>query len=78
MYKEGLALNKLQWLICHKTQTNHLTVDTITILECKQISFNSIKKWNYWQTMCKQITDVELRLLHKNPWKHSIVCKNMN
>ena len=22
MYKEDLALNNLQWLICHKTQTN--------------------------------------------------------
>ena len=24
MYKEDLALNNLQWLICHKTQPNHL------------------------------------------------------
>ena len=23
MYKEDLALNKLQWLICHKTKPNH-------------------------------------------------------
>ena len=22
MYKEDLALNNLQWLICHKTQSN--------------------------------------------------------
>ena len=22
MYKEGLALNNVQWLICHKTQPN--------------------------------------------------------
>ena len=24
MYKEDLALNNLQWLICHKTQTNQI------------------------------------------------------
>ena len=24
MYKEDLALNNLQWLICHKTQPNHI------------------------------------------------------
>ena len=24
MYKEDLALNNLQWLICHKTKQNHL------------------------------------------------------
>ena len=23
MYKEDLVLNNLQWLICHKTQSNH-------------------------------------------------------
>ena len=25
MYKEDLALNNLQWLICHKTRANHQT-----------------------------------------------------
>ena len=25
MYKEDLELNNLQWLICHKTQVNHLS-----------------------------------------------------
>ena len=24
MYKEDLALNNLQWLICHKIQPNHI------------------------------------------------------
>ena len=24
MYKEDLALNNLKWLICHKTQPNHI------------------------------------------------------
>ena len=27
MYKEDLALNNLQWLICHKTQPNQLRND---------------------------------------------------
>ena len=26
MYKEDLALNKLQWLICHKTQPNQTII----------------------------------------------------
>ena len=26
MYNEELALNNQQWLICHKTKPNHLTV----------------------------------------------------
>ena len=26
MYKEDLALNNLQWLICHKTQLNQANV----------------------------------------------------
>ena len=27
MYKEDLALNNLQWLICHKTQPNQIIYD---------------------------------------------------
>ena len=33
MYKQDLALNNLQWLICHKTQinqTNHVSFKTWT------------------------------------------------
>ena len=26
MYKEDLALNNLQWLICHKTQPNQILI----------------------------------------------------
>ena len=45
MYQEGLALNNQQCLICNKTQLNHLTViETIAILEYKQIIFNSFLK----------------------------------
>ena len=28
MYKDDLALNELQWLICHKTQPNQSSRDT--------------------------------------------------
>ena len=31
MYKEDLALNNLQWLICHKTQPNLLSIKLITL-----------------------------------------------
>ena len=24
MYKENMALNNLQWMICHKTKPNHI------------------------------------------------------
>ena len=27
MYKEDLAFNKLQWLICHKTQTKRTLIN---------------------------------------------------
>ena len=30
MYKVNLALNNLQWLICHQTQLNHSHSDTFT------------------------------------------------
>ena len=26
MYKQGLALNNVQWLICYKTQSNQITI----------------------------------------------------
>ena len=31
MYKQGLALNSLQWLICHKTQLNLIIKNKITL-----------------------------------------------
>ena len=35
MYKENLALNNLQWLICHKTQTNHYHLyNNVLIIFC--------------------------------------------
>ena len=35
MYKEDLALNNLQWLICHKTQPNQ-TISTLPYFEKKE------------------------------------------
>ena len=31
MYSEDLALNNLQWLICHKTQPNQTQGSTLTV-----------------------------------------------
>ena len=32
MYKENLALNNLQWLICHKSQPNQTKTSLLAIL----------------------------------------------
>ena len=40
MYKEDLALNNQQWLICHKIKVNHLA-------DCKQMCFGSFKNIAY-------------------------------
>ena len=42
MYKEDLALNNLQWLICHKTKPNQLKVLLKKNHSCK--SLGSIKR----------------------------------
>ena len=33
MYKEDLALNNQQWLICHKTQLNHAKYTYILLMK---------------------------------------------
>ena len=43
MYKEDLALNNLQWLICHKTQPNQ-----IIYMYKKDLALNDclyVQKW---------------------------------
>ena len=35
MYKQDLALNNLQWLICHKTQPNPTFEDDFILLSSK-------------------------------------------
>ena len=53
MYKEDLALNNLQWLICHKTQLNQiiylismykedLASNNLELLICHKIQPNQI------------------------------------
>ena len=41
MYKEDLALNNLQWLICHKTQPNQKLKPSMSIFKWALISLNS-------------------------------------
>ena len=37
MYKEDLALNNLQWLICHKTKPNHTERNPQIFLEFEKL-----------------------------------------
>ena len=61
-------------------------VETIAMLECKQISSNSFKNeitfklFNYTYidiNVCKEITDISLLLLHRNAWNHLTEYKEM-
>ena len=38
MYKEDLVLNKLQWLICHKTQPKQTRPIFILLIKCVSCS----------------------------------------
>ena len=38
MYKEDLALNNQQWLICHKTQQNQIYIGYL--IQSKRIKFD--------------------------------------
>ena len=48
MYKEDLTLNNLQWLICHKTQSNPTKQN-----KTKSLSF-SLSLYIYLSLACKQ------------------------
>ena len=40
MYKRDVALNNLQWLICHKTKPNHLVLFFLAVfysIECNLV-----------------------------------------
>ena len=41
MYKEDLALNNLQWLICHKTQPNQSYIFNIYIYYKEDLALNN-------------------------------------
>ena len=46
MYKEDLALNNLQWLICHKTQPNQIKLNqTKPIMLLYQLFLNAVFFW---------------------------------
>ena len=47
MYKEYLALNNLQWLICHKTQPNRTLATCVTIMLTKIIEILKVYHNNY-------------------------------
>ena len=42
MYKEDLALNNLQWLICHKTQPNQTKQSLLNMSDLVKIGALSI------------------------------------
>ena len=42
MYKEGLALNNLQWLICHKTKPNQTIPNLLLFLLLLQIQMDQM------------------------------------
>ena len=48
VYKEDLAINILQWLICHKTQPNQAKPN--------QTKPNQIWKKNYFKTLKRKMT----------------------
>ena len=37
MYKKDLALNNLQWLICHKTKQNQTLTPRSTLTQCGKL-----------------------------------------
>ena len=56
MYKEDLALNNLQWLICHKTQPNFIH---LIYIYKKDLSLDDLQSLMSHKTQPKQILYVE-------------------
>ena len=44
MYQKDLALNDVQWMICHKTKPNQITVRE-TDIQSQVESYQRLKKW---------------------------------
>ena len=42
MYKQDLALNNVQWLICHKTQPNHTKPNQTILLHFHGAFFKAL------------------------------------
>ncbi len=53
MYKEDLALNNLQWLICHKTQPNQTIY--LTYMYKEDLALNNLQWLICHKTQRKQI-----------------------
>ena len=54
MYKEDLALYKLQWFICHKTQVNQTKPNYFEAIQKLMISNTNQSKW---QEVMKQMNE---------------------
>ena len=54
MYKEDLALNNLQWLICHKTQPNQIMYIFIHMYK-EDLALNNLQWLICHKTQPKQI-----------------------
>ena len=58
MYKKDMALNNLQWLICHKTQL-HQIIDIIHIyMYEKDLALNNLQWLICHKTQLHQIIDI--------------------
>ena len=60
IHNEDLALNNLQWLICHKTQPNHLILS-------KQMSYGLFQmlstKYSFWNLRFNICNNLSLNIL---------------
>ena len=50
MYKEDLALNNLQWLICHKTKPNQTKSYILIYMYKKDVVLNNIQYFICYKT----------------------------
>ena len=54
MYKQDLALNNLQWLICHKTQPNQIPIYLIHMYK-QDLALNNLQWLICHKTQLNQI-----------------------
>ena len=64
MYKEYLALNNLQWLICHKTQPNQILFFLLIIIRSDLLAeirwfIIIIISFNNWKIFCVKSGDMK-------------------
>ena len=56
MYKEDLALNNLQWLICHKTKPNQIREETFCKNSDFLLQFMYLHHLSFWFRKTKDYT----------------------